>query len=250
MRPPPKLTPREREILPYLVSGATRKEIAATLSVSPETIKIHVKNLLDKFGAVTVRDAFTDLNNYQRFYGLGGLDFNIFNVDIEVTLELMPNRRDARVHRRQLIQAVNRPVTSFVRRFYAGDGEVQLSYQSNRIHCDQRPDESGAKFFEMSINPPIEVDDTYQIDEHIFWQGCLDPISDCDIVTFDTPFGKRTMRHIFPADDPPKEVLFETRVGFTNTKLVGMQETRTANSLVLDFTEYEPGSSLKVTWHY
>jgi hypothetical protein len=209
-----------------------------------------VKNLLDKFGAATVRDAFTDLNNYQRFYGLGGLDFNIFNVEVEVTFELLPNRTDARVHRRQLIQAVNRPVTSFVRRLYPGNGEVQLSYQSNRIHCERGPDESGAKFFNMSINPQIEIDEIFQVDEHIFWQGCLDPKSDCDIVTFDTPFGKRAMRHIFPADDPPKEILYETRVGYTNTKLDGMHETRTANALVLEFTEYEPGSSLKVSWHY
>jgi len=40
---PPKLTRREREITPFLLSGATRNEIASTLGVSPETVKQHIK---------------------------------------------------------------------------------------------------------------------------------------------------------------------------------------------------------------
>jgi len=109
LQAPPKLTPREREILPFLLSGATRKEIAVTLAVSPETIKIHVKNLLDKFGAITVRDAFEDLNNYQRFYGNGGLDFGIFNLNIEVNFELLSIRRDVRVHENNYFKRLINP---------------------------------------------------------------------------------------------------------------------------------------------
>ncbi|MBR9768288.1 MAG: hypothetical protein GYB46_07630 [Rhodobacteraceae bacterium] len=34
----------------------TRDEIASSLSVSPETVKLHTRNILSKFGATTVRD--------------------------------------------------------------------------------------------------------------------------------------------------------------------------------------------------
>ena len=56
---PPKLTTRESEILPLLLAGITRDEIASSLSVSPETVKLHTRNILSKSGATTVRDGFT-----------------------------------------------------------------------------------------------------------------------------------------------------------------------------------------------
>ena len=62
---PPKLTRRESEILPLLLAGSTRDEIASSLSVSPETVKLHTRNILSKFGATTVRDGFYNMNLYQ-----------------------------------------------------------------------------------------------------------------------------------------------------------------------------------------
>jgi len=44
------LTPREREILEHLAKGASNKEIARTLAVSPNTIKTHVASLYLKLG--------------------------------------------------------------------------------------------------------------------------------------------------------------------------------------------------------
>lgn len=42
------LTIREREVLELLVAGATNKEIAQTLVVSENTVKYHLKNILQK----------------------------------------------------------------------------------------------------------------------------------------------------------------------------------------------------------
>lgn len=46
--PRPLLTAREREVLALVASGATNKEIAATLGISPSTVKNHLQNILDK----------------------------------------------------------------------------------------------------------------------------------------------------------------------------------------------------------
>jgi DNA-binding CsgD family transcriptional regulator len=43
-----RLTPREREVLALLASGATDKDVAATLVISPRTASIHVGNILAK----------------------------------------------------------------------------------------------------------------------------------------------------------------------------------------------------------
>lgn len=42
------LTEREKEVLQLMASGLTNKEIAGRLVMSPETVKVHVKNIFDK----------------------------------------------------------------------------------------------------------------------------------------------------------------------------------------------------------
>jgi DNA-binding NarL/FixJ family response regulator len=45
-----RLTPREREVLSALADGLNDKEIAQRLSISPETQRTHIVNLLGKLG--------------------------------------------------------------------------------------------------------------------------------------------------------------------------------------------------------
>ena len=52
-----KLTARENEVLSLLAKGMNRDEIATKLFVSPETIKMHVKNLYKKLKAKNKVDA-------------------------------------------------------------------------------------------------------------------------------------------------------------------------------------------------
>ena len=43
-----QLTPREREVLALLAAGATGREIATRLSISPNTVRTHVQSILTK----------------------------------------------------------------------------------------------------------------------------------------------------------------------------------------------------------
>jgi DNA-binding NarL/FixJ family response regulator len=47
------LSPREREVLDLLAKGLTGEEAATRLSLSPETIRTHVRNAMDKLEANT-----------------------------------------------------------------------------------------------------------------------------------------------------------------------------------------------------
>lgn len=54
-----RLTPREREVLGLLADGLTGEEAAKRLYLSPETIRTHVRNAMDKLGAKTRAHAIT-----------------------------------------------------------------------------------------------------------------------------------------------------------------------------------------------
>lgn len=47
----PKLTPRQTEILRFVASGRTTKEIARDLGISPKTVDFHRSQIMDKIGA-------------------------------------------------------------------------------------------------------------------------------------------------------------------------------------------------------
>lgn len=52
-----ELTPREREVLDLLASGASNKMIARDLQISPRTVEIHRANMMAKLGARHAADA-------------------------------------------------------------------------------------------------------------------------------------------------------------------------------------------------
>jgi len=53
----PELSPREREILEHLAEGASNREIAGLLVISPVTVRNHVSNILSKLHLANRREA-------------------------------------------------------------------------------------------------------------------------------------------------------------------------------------------------
>ena len=50
------LTPRERQVLPYVIAGKLNKQIAGTLGTVEKTIKVHRARMMQKLGVRTVQD--------------------------------------------------------------------------------------------------------------------------------------------------------------------------------------------------
>jgi FixJ family two-component response regulator len=50
------LTPREYELLPYIVSGMLNKQIAFKLGIAEKTVKIHRRRIMEKLGAHSIQE--------------------------------------------------------------------------------------------------------------------------------------------------------------------------------------------------
>jgi len=50
------LTPREREVLPLVVSGLLNKQAAAELGISEVMLQIHRRNVMQKMAAASLAD--------------------------------------------------------------------------------------------------------------------------------------------------------------------------------------------------
>jgi len=50
------LTPREHEVMTYVITGMLNKQIAAALEISAETVKIHRSRVMSKLGIVSVAE--------------------------------------------------------------------------------------------------------------------------------------------------------------------------------------------------
>jgi FixJ family two-component response regulator len=50
------LTPRERQVLPLVVSGLLNKQAAAELGISEVTLEIHRRRVMQKMGADSLAD--------------------------------------------------------------------------------------------------------------------------------------------------------------------------------------------------
>jgi FixJ family two-component response regulator len=51
-----ELSPREREVLPLVVSGLLNKQAAAELGISEVTLQIHRRNVMQKMAASSLAD--------------------------------------------------------------------------------------------------------------------------------------------------------------------------------------------------
>lgn len=56
----PELTPRERDVLRLLAEGLRNEEVGRRLSISPETVKVHVTKAMRKLGADTRTQAVAE----------------------------------------------------------------------------------------------------------------------------------------------------------------------------------------------
>ena len=157
---PPKLTKRESEILPLLLAGSTRDEIASSLSVSPEMVKLHMRNILSKFDATTVRDGFYEMNLYQTHYGVGGQGSDRFENLFQCVCQILPRRQDVRITNKLNITAMQDELSEFKFSYVANGSLVDAIAPGNLL--DGPNDADHAQTFRIIPVTTLNMFDPYE----------------------------------------------------------------------------------------
>ncbi len=209
MLPPPYLTPREKQIVPYLVVGATRAEIAKLLGISVETVKVHTQNTLAKFGATSVRDGFIALRDYEAFYLKGMFKYFVHHVD--TTMRLRPNLTDADLLTRVDVMCVADELTSFSEQ-YVSDGDLP-AVMINGQTIDPVKVAARTYKFGITLSPPLTFGQSTQIAINTEFRGAFGQVEEGHYNRISEPTGQITFAVEFPPDFHPKEVVFSRTQG-------------------------------------
>lgn len=143
MQDPPILTKREQDLLPYLVSGATRSEISSTLGISEETVKWHTRQLLKKFNVKSVAEGFKRMNEYNAIFSDDGLAFTFFLESLTHAITLHDNLKDAYFQKAWIVRVVR-------------DGEIMFRHLQ---HID-------GKIRNIRVNG--EASDNFEVEDDVY----------------------------------------------------------------------------------
>jgi DNA-binding CsgD family transcriptional regulator len=216
---PPELTKREREIVPFLVSGATRFEIANHFGVSDETIKVHTRNILTKFGATSLRDVFSDIIEYHTYYGDGGLGFSRYIVDYDCVYVVSENGRDLTMTERVTYHMVANITHHMASSLIINEPARLERFETQSSHyCVVKDEGTDSQIRKVTyFDPPLRAGeivtttDTWVINDRY-------PRDICEEVSvFSGPGVDRSVELRF-LRDPPKTIEFGAHLSFNEVK--------------------------------
>lgn len=151
----PQLTAREFEIVPLLIANATRVEISRHLSISEETVKRHIRNILHKFDSINIRDAYEALSDHMYVFGPDGLNMNYFCHSVKRDLYISKGRADAHFKEVLEIEAIYRPMTEFSVEMMHSKGSIE-NKRINGQDLLSHPDKQLFDVWSAPVKPTLE----------------------------------------------------------------------------------------------
>ena len=243
---PPKLTKRESEILPLLLAGSTRDEIASSLSVSPETVKLHTRNILSKFGATTVRDGFYDMNLYQTHYGVGGQRSDRFENLFQCVCQILPGRRDVRITNKLNITVMQDELSEFKFSYVANGSLVDAIAPGNML--DGPDDADHAQTFRIIPGTTLNIFDPYEFSFGVTFKDEFQDNTGLIVEQATYPALRREYIFEFDPADVPDRIQYDALSGTHIIDNYPLDVDTNGNRLSIIDTSPRVPMSLRVKW--
>ena len=243
---PPKLTKRESEIVPLLLAGSTRDEIASSLSVSPETVKLHTRNILSKFGATTVRDGFYDMNLYQTHYGVGGQGSDRFENLFQCVCQILPGRRDVRITNKLNITVMQDELSEFKFSYVANGSLVDAIAPGNML--DGPDDADHAQTFRIIPGTTLNMFDPYEFSFGVTFKDEFQDNTGLFVEQATYPALRREYIFEFDPADVPDRIQYDALSGTHIIDDYPLDVDSNGNRLSIIDTSLRVPMSLRVKW--
>ena len=243
---PPKLTKRESEIVPLLLAGSTRDEIASSLSVSPETVKLHTRNILSKFGATTVRDGFYDMNLYQTHYGVGGQGSDRFENLFQCVCQILPGRRDVRITNKLNITVMQDELSEFKFSYVANGSLVDAIAPGNML--DGPDDADHAQTFRIIPGTTPNMFDPYEFSFDVTFKDEFEDNTGLFVEQATYPALRREYIFEFDPADVPDRIQYDALSGTHIIDDYPLDVDTNGNRLSIIDTSLRVPMSLRVKW--
>lgn len=230
---PPKFTKREIEIIPFLVDGVTRFEIAKHLGLSEETVKIHVRNILRKFDATSLRDCIVQITQYREQFIKGMHRFYIPH--LTTTLHLCENSKDCEIVSDYDVLAVL-PDVSSISELYGTDGDVPRVV-INDMQIEPIKDLSSYLFTWM-FPKPLNVFETQKIHSNVFFENAFGTKNqESHFNNIIDPTGHLSFGVVFHTARLPKKVSFDLRQGIGMHQNIAQIQNTEPNKFEISVSE-------------
>ncbi len=245
---PPNLTERERDVLPHLISGQKRRDIAMSLGISEDTVKRHVKHILAKFQVASLRDGFDRMNDYQTYYGKNGLGFETFINSSLCLNEVQENRVDC-------VQTVTTRFTSMVEGLqsytvsfpdYMRPGQISGDYYvSKQIDGVER-----TWSIKCDFDPPLRRHQVFETQYQIELFNAFPHENKNDIIYFELPYARREVVFSFLPNDAPHDITHRVVAGLEQVLPSTFTATYANGRYSMVSFDGRGASQLHISWSY
>lgn len=247
MRRPPELTKREIMLVPLMVEGATRKEIAEQLSISEETVKAHVRSILRKFDVSTLREGFVDLQQFNEFYITNHDGGHEFNHKLTSELSIAADRRHATNILNADVEVVNGEVKSTVFPCGIDAGEViSAEMQGRSLKATMRLD--NRHWYEFVFENPVTKGNRYARALVLKTRDAYQKETEYQLLNIFRPTASASIRVTFEDKVVPKVakpvIMYQGRV----IRDSSLRLKRSGNSLYLDIPDPKVYHSYAIEW--
>lgn len=213
---PPNFTQRELQVIPLLVSGATRAEMAAQLGVSAETIKKHVRSILKKFDATSLRDCIIEITQYHDQFIQAAHRF--FVPSLKTTLHVHENKKDCEIVSEYDVLALQSGVDS-ISELYHTDGTRPI-VTINETVLEPVYELIGA-LYTWRFPRELLVQERQQIKSRVTFFDAFGKNEESHFNNIADPTGYLDFGVEFHTNSLPQKVHFEIRQGLSSVKTIG-----------------------------
>lgn len=246
MKIPPRLTQREKEVLPLLAAGETRTAIASKLSISEETVKVHIKNIVDKFDAASVRDGIADFWDYLDAFSPDGLGYKFYIILSDNYLKLDATSSNGKLTRKLNIVTIEDGQTE-LQDVFIGAGNVDIC-KIDGIETPPFSTSMNRRYFKKEFKEPLAENSEVSVTFDLDMLNCFPLDTEYQFIKINHPTHEIVLKVEFPQNRPPIEVWAEGRIFAAPIKLP--KNAFSLQGTVAELRIYHPNIGEKYIIHW